>query len=681
MRLNSKIALSLGAPMLVLFALLGWAVQAIVIDRFARLEQRELVQNHERLRQALDTEFDELQRLAVDWAVWDETYQFMQGDNPDFLLVNFTPATFDNLQLDGLLIFDGGNRLHDDYTYNVAEQRFVQLAPHLVERIERTLAERAANVEGHGILEFNGRVLQLGFSPILDSNGEGDPRGTLMMMRYIDANRVDKLAERIRLTLQFHPLTEPLDGLPHTAREALQQEPLHVAIADDDTISAFSLLRDLNDVPALLMRVDMPRVIMQQGERAVATLLAFAFAAILLLGASMFVAIRHVALKRLSRIGRTLLAIGTGGATHERLPVRGSDEIDRLARSINAMLDGLDHAYAARRQSAERQRELNALLVRIATDDGLASGDEEALFRVLTGSLVQGVRVDRWSLWLQPPDEMEPRCLRISSDATPPSPPSAQVIADELEAWDGREGSVLRLGAAALGPGRNALFLPFGVEQWRGALVVESLHGLTDWSEDEISFLVSATTLVERSLAAHFLHLREQSLRQQADYDPLTGLANRATFERHLRRALRNARDSGERICVLFIDLDRFKPVNDQYGHAVGDWLLCRVADRIRATLRNKDMVARLGGDEFTVVLDSIADHAMAAHVAAKLVEALSVPFDHDGITLQIGCSIGVACAPRDGLDAAELLEAADRAMYAAKQAGRNTWRQAPADA
>jgi len=675
MRLNTKIGLSLGAPMLLLMALFGWALQSVVVGRFAELEQRELVQNHERLQQALQSEFEELERLAVDWSVWDDTYHFMQGVNPDFLIVNFTPATFDNLQLDGLLIFDADHALHNDYTYDVVEQRFEKQAPALVERIAASMAQRSEQQAGHGIMAFEGRVLQLGFSSILDSNGEGEPLGTLVMMRYIDANRVDQLARRIRLTLQFYPLGEPLPGIAADAAAALRSAPLYVAGIDDDTIAAFSVLDDITGKPTLLMQVEMPREILQQGRAAVRGLLAFSFAAIALLGIGMFVAIRQIALKRLSRMGRTLVGIGSGGATHERLPVGGNDEIDRLARSINAMLDGLDQAWAARRQGAERQRELNALLVRIATDEGLASGDEESLFRVLTGSLGQGAHLDRWSLWLQAPDTPLPTCLRISGDRDAPRAPSATTIEAELSRWDGSEGAVLRLGGAELGPDRHALLLPFAVEQWRGALVVESLQALADWQEDEINFLVSATTLVERSLAAHFQRLREQALRQQAEYDTLTGLANRAMFERALRHALQAGSHEDRGVCVLFIDLDRFKPVNDTHGHAVGDWLLCRVADRIRGVLRDGDLVARLGGDEFTVMLAALRDPAIAGRIADKLVAALAEPFLHGELELRIGCSIGIACAPACGDDFEQLVHAADMAMYAAKQAGRNTWR------
>jgi diguanylate cyclase (GGDEF)-like protein len=137
---------------------------------------------------------------------------------------------------------------------------------------------------------------------------------------------------------------------------------------------------------------------------------------------------------------------------------------------------------------------------------------------------------------------------------------------------------------------------------------------------------------------------------------------------------------------VLFLDLDRFKPVNDTYGHAVGDHLLQAVAARMEQTLRAADTVARLGGDEFLVILEDIDGTASVAEIAERLVDALQTPFAVDGHVLQIGTSIGIALYPEDGEEPERLVHSADTAMYRAKEAGRNRYvfhaaRHAPAGA
>jgi diguanylate cyclase (GGDEF)-like protein/PAS domain S-box-containing protein len=167
----------------------------------------------------------------------------------------------------------------------------------------------------------------------------------------------------------------------------------------------------------------------------------------------------------------------------------------------------------------------------------------------------------------------------------------------------------------------------------------------------------------------------EQELRYLANYDALTGLPNRALLSERLERAIVRARRQESRVAVLFIDLDRFKDVNDSLGHAVGDRLLRAAAARLQATLGATDTVARLGGDEFTVVLEDIADLAAAEQVAREVLVAFSQPLDlgerHD---LGITPSIGIGLYPDHALLPTDLLKAADTAMYQAKAEGRNTF-------
>lgn len=135
--------------------------------------------------------------------------------------------------------------------------------------------------------------------------------------------------------------------------------------------------------------------------------------------------------------------------------------------------------------------------------------------------------------------------------------------------------------------------------------------------------------------------------------------------------ALAAARRDNSQFALLFIDLDRFKPINDSLGHAAGDRVLKAVAERIRRTIRESDTAARIGGDEFVILLRSIQSRADAACVAHKIGEAIDQPVDVDGHDLTVSASIGIAVYPEDGLDAAALSRHADAAMYRAKDAGK----------
>ncbi len=169
----------------------------------------------------------------------------------------------------------------------------------------------------------------------------------------------------------------------------------------------------------------------------------------------------------------------------------------------------------------------------------------------------------------------------------------------------------------------------------------------------------------------------EELITRMSLHDGLTGLPNRALYMDRLRQTLTLAERAGEKAAVYFIDLDRFKEVNDAFGHEAGDKVLIEAAKRLAACVRRSDTVARLGGDEFVALTPGVGDVANAGVIAGKMVAAMRSPFHVMGNVCRLGASVGVALFPDDGMRAGELLRLADAAMYAAKKAGRNGWRMA----
>lgn len=166
----------------------------------------------------------------------------------------------------------------------------------------------------------------------------------------------------------------------------------------------------------------------------------------------------------------------------------------------------------------------------------------------------------------------------------------------------------------------------------------------------------------------------QERLRYLANYDELTGLPNRSHFRERLEQAMAHARRAGTRIAVLFMDLDRFKAVNDTLGHWMGDELLKGVADRVSGCLRAEDVFARQGGDEFTIVLGEVSYPEAAATVADKILQCFTAPFTVQSHTLHSSASIGITVYPDDAEDADSLMRNADTAMYLAKEKGRDTY-------
>ena len=204
----------------------------------------------------------------------------------------------------------------------------------------------------------------------------------------------------------------------------------------------------------------------------------------------------------------------------------------------------------------------------------------------------------------------------------------------------------------------------------RGVICI-GLREAEGFGADAFNFVDAITTVLSTALQRLD---SEAQLTYLAQFDSLTGLANRALLTDRFVQAIVQARRRDVPLGVLFIDLDEFKIVNDTLGHAAGDELLKAVAARLKATLRPGDSVARMAGDEFAVLLNELANASDAAIVAQKIIAALAEPFDVYGQEVVITASIGVATYPADGADASALLAAADAAMYRAKQSGRNAY-------
>ncbi|MDH5516441.1 MAG: diguanylate cyclase [Gammaproteobacteria bacterium] len=169
-------------------------------------------------------------------------------------------------------------------------------------------------------------------------------------------------------------------------------------------------------------------------------------------------------------------------------------------------------------------------------------------------------------------------------------------------------------------------------------------------------------------------HSKLIAMTRLANHDALTGLANRRLFEKRLEHDIAHAQRHESLIGLLYIDLDRFKHINDSCGHRVGDKLLIQVANRLKASVRAEDTAARLGGDEFIIILSEIKSAGDVKQVAEKIIEQINKTFYIDNQRINIGCSIGYSIFPQHSRNLQSLIHVADNAMFQAKQAGRNTF-------
>ncbi len=377
-----------------------------------------------------------------------------------------------------------------------------------------------------------------------------------------------------------------------------------------------------------------------------------------------------------------------------RLPAAGGDEIGQLAATFAAMRAGLLRDLTARRDAAQvlndRLRYEEALA---ACSQTLMKDAPQAICHALR-HLLKASGVSRVNVFENIYEEEQVVGMRRIHEVTDADNPCCEHLdearfsySDGLGRWreilesdrpivglvadfPEHERAILeRRGVQAI------LVLPIWVDgQWQGLISFDDMRTDRQWSENDILLLRTAGEMI----GAYTHRKRTEALRHEAFHDPLTELPNRRFLIEYLERSLSQARRHGIVGAAIFLDLDRFKTINDSLGHPVGDGLLRQVAERLSALVRKEDLATRLGGDEFVIVLSELgiipeiaAEHAHS--VADKIRATLSAPFQVGEHELHVTPSIGIALFPVEANTAAEVVRRADTAMYRAKSLGRNT--------
>ncbi|MDO9166205.1 MAG: EAL domain-containing protein [Rhodoferax sp.] len=383
-----------------------------------------------------------------------------------------------------------------------------------------------------------------------------------------------------------------------------------------------------------------------------------------------------VALLSVVQIRRTLVPLedlirGTRRIAREEferpVKVERNDEFGQLARSLNSMasrlarLIGAMRALSAIDQDILSHLDIEQIIARVQT----------RLLEILPNAVIGVIVFDRMS------DHFGTAYLRQGTSAQPTQaqvPLETRRLVDCARYPDGVwldvDGpDVPNFVALLSGLGASHCFVVpiFWRDEIRGALGI----GVAVQQDVSDELIEQARALGNRVGVALAAHAREAQLLLRAHHDDLTGLPNRALLHERLQQELAHARRDGDQLALLFLDLDRFKAVNDTLGHDSGDQLLRVAAARLSACVRESDTVARLGGDEFVVLLAGLNNPLQAAALAGQILELLSQPFQINASECFIGASIGVSVFPADGTTADELLKHADIAMYRAKAAGR----------
>ena len=641
MSLRLQTALVLGIVLVITLTVLFVVIRPTLFGTFARLEVDEVRGHVARVLNAIAADVDTLESTANDWGSWDDTYEFIGGELPSYDEDNLTPGSLETLRLNVMLLTRLSGEPYAAIAIDLETGEEVDppaeflRASFVTSHFPELTAGESSNRSG--LLRLEDGLFLLAAGAILTSQQDGPSRGVLIIGRYLGPEEIVRLAERTQLSVAVRePGSSEID--PWVVDQLLG----HPTSIDDtvvhptsgDSIAGHTLLRDLEGVPVAVAAIETSRATYQAGQSAIRFLGGTAIAVLIASSLLLLLLLDTRILKRLSALASGIRRIREQNTPSGRVNVSGRDEIGHLGTRMNEMLESLEQSRLDLERSEKRYHSLfdySRDAIYITSLDGRFVDANQALIDLLGCPREQLMQADAKSFYADP---------------------------EAREAFK----------AAIAGPG-FVIDYPAQLKRADGT-VLDCL--LTTAAQTDASGKPVAYQGIIRDITE--LKRQQDELAYLAMHDPLTGLLNRGALSDRLTLELARAERNLERCGVVYIDLDRFKEVNDTQGHEIGDIILRQAAQRLVGALRKSDSIARIGGDEFVVLIPELESPSGHVDVAEKLLGVLRESFEVAGQQFTLSASIGIAIFPDDGRDGTGLLRRADNAMYVAKQRGRGRW-------
>ncbi|EMH4718537.1 diguanylate cyclase [Pseudomonas aeruginosa] len=613
--------------------------ESILLSRFDREDQQRLQEGATVLHNRLDFELKRHLDIVRTYAWWDASYDFIQRPNETFEQENLDHEMLDDLGFDFVLFLDDRGHLQlKQWSPPAPDQRVLFGAPSASDQaLLEALQQRAICL---GALDFRGRTdhslselllvdnlpTLLVSVPISNNQGSAPAKGAILAGYFLDRERLANLREQMQADLQPMPniatdsTWKPMRSRSGSTHNQALLSPRRFIGEHVQQVSVQYL--SSSGEPQLRFDITKKRLLYIQGEKAINFFLGASL--LVALGAFLvgYLALELWVLRRVQRLNREVAEVGRN-AHSIRLSDFGNDELGQLAGEMNQMLERLEHSEARDRAILQSMR------------DGYFEMDVDGVILTVNPALCQLLGQTRETLIGHPYYEL------LGEDDLARA---RQPFQRAMQSGAGKTFAIpLQRADGSLGYFEATVSL---IHDLQGEL--RGYRGIVRDVSDQIAY--------------------QQQLLEMAYRDPLTGLGNRKAFDEQLGQALLRAGSGGSELALLYLDLDRFKEVNDRFGHDIGDALLRTVAERVRSTLRQPDKAYRLGGDEFAVLLEDSQENN-PQRLAERLLAALVQPIALNGERIDfVTPSIGIALYPRHAGDAEGLVRAADSAMYEAKR-------------
>lgn len=637
MSLRIKTILLIGLTTAGMIAALLGVSQFILLRSFAEVENSQVVQNVDRVESILADDAETLGSKVGDWAVWDDTYQFVQDGNKDYIESNLPDTTFSELRLNVMLFIQPTGKVVFAKGFDLEKEKAVPVSLELLRQLSggsELLSAASNGTRRKGFLIVAGQPMLLVVSPILTSEGEGPSKGALVAGYYVNEAELKRIERKAHLSV----LLERNDNIAEARSTSASAK---VIVLSDRTIQGSEVIRDIFGKNSLTLKVRGPRPVNEQGKHTLEYLIVSALASAALFGIVIIALLQRVILRRVARLDEGITRVGGSSDLGLRLEIEGDDELADLAIAINRTLAALENSQSNLSESEEKFRSISE-----SAQDAIVMFDSEGVVSYWNraGEQIFGHRPEE-AIGKNLYDLIIPEELK-------------QHYRDEFARLN-EPGSLHTIGKTIETSALRDDGKQFPVEVSLSSVVIEG-----SWRSIGIFRDISERAAMK-------------VIRHMASHDSLTDLPNRVLLSDRIGQVSALSFRNSSQAALLHLDLDHFKDVNDVFGHPFGDELLKSVAQRLVNGLRGSDTIARLGADEFVIVAPSIGE-VRAGILAEKIISVVSEPYEIQGHTVHTSPSIGIVIFPGDGengLSPDELLQRADVAMYEAKRDGRKTFK------
>jgi diguanylate cyclase (GGDEF)-like protein/PAS domain S-box-containing protein len=611
-------------------AALAISIVAQISPTFDAIERDQALDNLARVENALSRENDRIDGILSGYSSWSESYRFVRGGaTEDYLRDNYGNAYLKTVFVDFVLIVDPKGR--PLFRYGDAD------CPELIERL--CAGARSGNTGSEKLFAISDLgVMLVASRAVTDDAGTAPPVGRIAFGRVLTDDVIAGIGADLRISAS---LTPTRDSSRYDSSKPLVSR-------DSSSIFAQMPLDSPGMGRVAMLRIGQVRHIAIQGRAAMLKLIALQGAISTALCALLYLLLRSVLILPLARMTKSAAGIAGTSAFELRLEEKGLREVRVLSSSFNALLERLSEDKA---RLEERVADRTENLRKVVEELRLM---EEVFQHSFDGKLVT---------------DHEGVIIRAN-------PAVERITGYKPEELVGKKPSILK--SKRHGP-------EFFADMWKdlrekGEWSGEIWNASKDRHPYPVWMSISAMPPREGTEGRYFAIFhdiaeekrKDEIVRHHAYHDQLTGLPNRQALSDELGRAIRRAERRTAALGVFFMDLDRFKAVNDLFGHEVGDEVLRMTAERFREAARRGEFVARQGGDEFIVVMEDSGSPENALAFAQRLVDSVDEPYLIGGREHSLGLSVGVAIYPEHGDSVDALLQAADQAMYEAKAAGKD---------